>query len=74
MMRIKVKADVYVSTLDPVDTIEDLALQTEIALNSLGETEIGMSPIFGRGPAKVATRFHFHEVENMLKTEDKDVE
>jgi hypothetical protein len=69
-MRIKVKADVYITTMDPIDTMESLALQTEMALNSLGETEIGMSTVFGRGPAKVATRFHFHEVEDMMKKKE----
>jgi hypothetical protein len=36
----------------------------------MGETEIGMSTVFGRGPAKVATRFHFHEIEDMMKKEE----
>jgi hypothetical protein len=66
MMRIKVKADVYISTMDETETIEGLALKTEITLNSLGEIDIGLATVFGRGPERVAARFHFHEIEDLM--------
>lgn len=69
--RIKVKADVYVSTMNETETIEALALKTEIALNSIGELEVGLSAVFGR-PEKVATRFHFHEIEDLMPKKEKE--
>ncbi len=53
MKRIKVKSDVYISTMDDLET-EELALKAEIYLNSLG-------PIDLSGGKQAALRFHFRE-------------
>ena len=70
-MRIKVKVDVYVSTMNETETVEGLALKTEIALNSIGELDVGLATVFGR-PEKVATRFHFREIEDLMPKKKKE--